>query len=57
MIMSRLFCISSEVWPGREEFGSDSMAPEEELMMLRQICLVALPGEIEIIKITYPLPS
>jgi hypothetical protein len=32
-----------EVWPDKEEFGSDSMAPEDELLALRQICLTEFP--------------
>lgn len=40
--MCSIVC-SREVWPGREEFGTDGMAPEEELMILRQVCLVELP--------------
>lgn len=34
-----------EVWPERDEFGSENMSFDEELIALREIFMASLPGK------------
>lgn len=36
---------SRDVWPEGEVFGALDIRPEEELLLLREIFVAALPGE------------
>ncbi|CAL1528353.1 unnamed protein product, partial [Lymnaea stagnalis] len=38
-----LFRAAREVWPDRDEFGSESMNQEEELFALREVFMASLP--------------
>lgn len=41
-----LFRAAREVWPERNEFGSDSMSQDDELLALREVFMARLPSKL-----------
>ncbi|KAH9496092.1 hypothetical protein Btru_012708 [Bulinus truncatus] len=46
-----LFRAAREVWPERNEFGSDSMSQEEELLALREVFMAILPRKFILVNL------
>lgn len=43
-----LFRSAREVWPERDEFGTEGMSQEEEFLALKEVFMANLPSECEL---------